>query len=576
MYKLSDNIVSPLGLSTEENLEALLAGQSQLRYYENLWGLPEPFVASLLDRNIIDEALCSLCKSCSSSLSDYTFFEKILLLSATKALQQVAVDPSSSRVVFVLSTTKGNVHLLSECGEGDFSHQDSIPLAASALKIARHFGNGNTPLVVSNACISGVCAQIEAMRLLRSGRYDYAVVMGADMQSPFIISGFQSFKALSSEPCRPFDAARKGLNLGEAAATIVYASTRVAPAALPQGQYWHALSGAIRNDANHISGPSRTGEGSYRALCAALENSGLTADQLACVNTHGTATLYNDEMESIAIDRAGLSQVPVNALKGYYGHTMGAAGVLECALTMCALDRGIVLGTRGYVSSGVSRPIRVSADHQPTDKDAFVKLLSGFGGCNAALAFRKKIVDEVSPQCVSPTPQLKIQSSQISITEADDLTMLYRAHVGDYPKFFKMDPLSRLGFVASEMLLRQHPEIVAALKKGDEVAVRLFGRTGSLCDDTHYQATIQSPDNFFPSPAIFVYTLPNIVTGEIAIRNHFFGETTFLLMDHFDEQELLRQAHLAFQDAATKYVVTGWVECPDDDHHEARLFFLQQ
>ena len=96
MYKLSDNIVSPLGLSTEENLEALLAGQSQLRYYENLWGLPEPFVASLLDRNIIDEALCSLCKSCSSSLSDYTFFEKILLLSAAKALQQVAVDPSSS------------------------------------------------------------------------------------------------------------------------------------------------------------------------------------------------------------------------------------------------------------------------------------------------------------------------------------------------------------------------------------------------------------------------------------------------------------------------------------------------
>jgi 3-oxoacyl-[acyl-carrier-protein] synthase-1 len=94
-------------------------------------------------------------------------------------------------------------------------------------------------------------------------------------------------------------------------------------------------------------------------------------------------------MESVAIDRAGMSHVPVNSLKGHYGHTMGAAGVLETVLTMAALDEGIILGTRGFESLGVSHPVNVSAQNRTTDKHAFVKLLSGFGGCNAAMLFRK-------------------------------------------------------------------------------------------------------------------------------------------------------------------------------------------
>ena len=94
-------------------------------------------------------------------------------------------------------------------------------------------------------------------------------------------------------------------------------------------------------------------------------------------------------MESAAIDRAGLIDVPVNSLKGYYGHTMGAAGVLESILSMKAVDDGTVLGTRGYEELGVSHPVKVSASHSTTRKQAFLKLLSGFGGCNAAMLFRR-------------------------------------------------------------------------------------------------------------------------------------------------------------------------------------------
>lgn len=367
------NIVSPLGFTAEANYEAVRRGASGLQRYEGKWQLPEPFVASLIDDEALETA-CSMAGLLGSSSP--TRFEKMVLLSAVQAVEESGIDASSARVIFILSTTKGNVSLLQH---GDDGLQASY-LGHSSTLLSSYFHNPNTPIVVSNACISGVCALIEAQRCLQSGRYDQAVVVGADEQSAFIVSGFQSFKALSDEPCRPFSTGRKGLNLGEAAATIVLERSDT-----PQG--WCIEAGAIRNDANHISGPSRTGEGSYRALRYVVD--GVDPQRLACINVHGTATAYNDEMEAIAIERAGLIDTPVVGLKGYFGHTMGAAGILETILTMRGLDDGIVLATRGFDELGVSRPIKVSNQETATDKRSFVKALSGFGGCNAALLINK-------------------------------------------------------------------------------------------------------------------------------------------------------------------------------------------
>ena len=116
---------------------------------------------------------------------------------------------------------------------------------------------------------------------------------------------------------------------------------------------------------------------------------GITPEKLAFVNVHGTATRYNDQMEAVALNRAGLQDVPVNALKGIFGHTMGAAGVLESIVSMQACDAGVVLPTRGFSTMGVDPGVSVSAGERKTDKKAFVKLLSGFGGVNAALLLRK-------------------------------------------------------------------------------------------------------------------------------------------------------------------------------------------
>ena len=370
---IADNVVSPLGRTSMENYVNVKAGCSGLARYEEMGMICSPFMLSRMDRYLMDE----LCIGLDIPEDKYTFFEKMLLSSSIQAIRKSGIDPSSDRVLFIISTTKGNVSLLDRDVNG--FPQERVLLGKSASIVSRYFGNPNTPVVVCNACISGVCAQIEAMRALRSGRYDYAVVIGADEQSPFIISGFLSFKALTDTPCRPFDKDRTGLNLGECAATVVLKAVDGATGG------WILDGGAIRNDANHISGPSRTGEGSYLALMEVLNGCG--REGLAFLNVHGTATAYNDEMESIAIYRAGLIDVPVTGLKGYYGHTMGAAGIMESILSMYAVEDGTVLATRGYSEQGVTYPVNVSSLNRPAAGNRFIKLLSGFGGCNAALSY---------------------------------------------------------------------------------------------------------------------------------------------------------------------------------------------
>ena len=377
---VADNIVSPLGFTTADNYAAVKRGDTTLQRYEGLWGLPTPFAASMVNR----EKVLTACADAGINGS-FTFFELMVLLSVTKALQQCDIDITSKRTLFVLSTTKGNIDLLRKSVPGVANER--LMLGVTAKVIANYFHCTNEPVVVSNACISGLCAQIEAVRLLRAGFYDTVVVCGADILSPFIVSGFQSLMALSDEPCRPFDEERLGINLGDAAATIIYKG--ITADELKTGQ-WYMARDAIRNDAFHISGPSRTAEGCYRALQNMLQ--GVNTNDIAFVNAHGTATLFNDEMESVAIDRAGLSELPVNSLKGYFGHTMGAAGVLETIISMYAADEGIVLGTKGFENLGVSRRVNVSAENRQASKHAFVKMMSGFGGCNAAVAFREFIV----------------------------------------------------------------------------------------------------------------------------------------------------------------------------------------
>ncbi len=377
--QIGNNIISSLGFTTEENYQNVKAGKIGIRRYENTFGVPTPFMASLIDSILLNEKFSQL----KQTDTNYTQLEKAAILSVNEALKTANINAADKRVLFVLSTTKGNVHLL-DTAEAAKYEPERVYLWRPAQLIAEYFGNPNTPITVSNACISGASALLVAKQELESKRYDYAIVTGADMLSKFIVSGFQSFLALSENPCRPFDANRTGLNLGEAAATIILA--RKEEKEITNNDIV-LLNGAVRNDANHISGPSRTGEGSYLALRKTLN--GIQSNEIAFINAHGTATPYNDEMESIALTRAGLESVPVNSLKGHFGHTLGVAGVLESIISTCALKEEIALKTSGYEELGVTHPLNVTTENTTVQQKYCIKMLSGFGGCNAVLLFEK-------------------------------------------------------------------------------------------------------------------------------------------------------------------------------------------
>lgn len=369
------NIISPLGFSTRENYEAVRRSQTGVKKI----ALPfskEPFCVAKIEDELFQKHTSQL-----SDPSIHTRLEALSILSIQDVLNQSGIDPQDKRTLLIYSTTKGNVDLL-ESGHHLIGPERAY-LPALTRHLQQHFKLANTPVVVSNACISGLLAIIMAKRFIEQGAYDNIVVCGGDILSEFTISGFKSFSAMSAEPSRPFDAGRNGINLGEAVSSILM--TNRPELASPYNT--RIVSGASANDANHISGPSRTGEGLFHALQQTLKDQDIR--ETGFLSAHGTATPFNDEMESIAFERAGLGAIPLNSLKGYYGHTLGAAGVLETVLSLESMKHQELIRSEGYSIKGVSGNVTVIETHQPKSFSSFIKTASGFGGCNAAALFRK-------------------------------------------------------------------------------------------------------------------------------------------------------------------------------------------
>ncbi len=379
VFVASDNIITSLGFTTEENAAALKTGQTGIKRHEDNKLSPSPFWASMFDDHALSDRFSEY-----ADPEQYTRFEQLVISSARDALKNTAVNPSGERTLFILSTTKGNVDILDRKSGYRFD-ENRVYLWNSALLLQQYFKLFHTPIVVSNACVSGVLAIMIGARYIRSGRYDHVVITGADLVTEFVISGFNSFLSLCDGPCKPFDKDRQGLSLGEGAGTVILTSDEKQ---CGDREKIIVGPGFSSNDANHISGPSRTGEGLYIAIRRTLEVEDHD-HSIDYISAHGTATPYNDEMESIALTRAGLQHVPVNSFKGNWGHTLGAAGVVESVAGFYSMRQNQLFGTRGFHTLGVTHPINVIKDARENQTRTFLKIASGFGGSNAALLFYK-------------------------------------------------------------------------------------------------------------------------------------------------------------------------------------------
>lgn len=373
IYITETNCITPLGFDVETNIEAILRGDSGIQLHNDISLMPSSFYASIIHDEKINSAFAKI-----STETKYSRLEKMMILALEPIIKKSGVK-LNSKTAFILSTTKGNVTALKNDSVESFNN---AYLDVLAKNISDFFGFQTQPIVVSNACVSGILAVSIAKRMIQSELFDSIFIVAGDEVSEFVLSGFNAFQAMSDLPCKPYSKNRTGVSLGEAtAAVLVSAEAKNAKIKV--------IGDSSINDANHISGPSRTGEGLFRSIQNALKEAQIDANKLDYISAHGTATPFNDEMEAIAFSRLGLQNVSINSLKGFYGHTLGASGLLETVIAIESANQNMLFESKGFDEIGVSETINVIDKNEEATIEYFLKTASGFGGCNTAVVFEK-------------------------------------------------------------------------------------------------------------------------------------------------------------------------------------------
>lgn len=385
IYITDYNCVTPLGFDVPSNWNALLEGKSGVALHKIIEN-QEPFYASMIDSEKLDKEFKRFFDGTQNDSTKFTRLEKMFLLSLKPLVEKHQI---SDNTAFILSTTKGNISLL--------KNQSTLPegvfLSSLAQKIADFFGFKTKPIVVSNACVSGVMAIAVAKNMIQAGKYKDAFVIAGDEISEFVISGFNSFQAIGTEICKPYDKDRDGINIGEATAAVYitgHCEEQNNEAILQNEKFsFKVLGDSAINDANHISGPSRTGDGLFASIKNAITEAQVSKEKIDFISAHGTATIYNDEMEAIAFNRMELQNVPLNSMKGYYGHCLGASGLLESIISMESALNNTLIPSKNFRETGTSQSLNIIKENQSAEIKYILKTASGFGGCNAAIVLEK-------------------------------------------------------------------------------------------------------------------------------------------------------------------------------------------
>jgi len=298
----------------------------------------------------------------------------------------------AARVALVLGTSTASIGATEEAyrrldEEGRMPADLRRPLihAPHSLAgfVAEALGLEGPCLTVSTACSSSAKVFANAERLIRLGLVDAAVVGGVDTLCDSVLFGFNALELVSPEPCRPFDQARRGISIGEAAGFALLERVEAAP------QAPRLLGYGESSDAHHMSTPHPEGLGAELALRDALARAGLAAEHVDYINLHGTASLKNDEVEAALIARAFPASTRASSTKGFTGHTLGAAGILEAVFSLLAIQHGLVPGNLGCVTPDAACGPQFALDNEQRSVHVALSNSFGFGGNNACLAFAR-------------------------------------------------------------------------------------------------------------------------------------------------------------------------------------------
>jgi 3-oxoacyl-[acyl-carrier-protein] synthase-1 len=267
-------------------------------------------------------------------------------------------------------------------GEGDLPdlrYRHAQNLYSMTDFVRRTLALEGPAMTVSTACSSSAKVFASAARYIEAGIVDAAVVGGVDSLCLTTMHGFGSLQLVSDEPCRPFDAARKGMSIGEAAGFALLENLQ------PQGI--RLLGYGESSDAYHMSTPQPEGEGALGAMRQALSRAGLQPAEIDYVNAHGTATPANDRAEDRALARLFGKRVPVSSTKGFTGHTLGAAGIVEAIVCFLTLEHGFVPATLNSSAVEPGLESMILLENRPARVKRALSNSFGFGGSNCSLVF---------------------------------------------------------------------------------------------------------------------------------------------------------------------------------------------
>jgi len=283
----------------------------------------------------------------------------------------------SSRTLFIFAVAKGDINAIVDkdyCGY-------SPVLSRQAVEVAQDLGLSKCKIMVlSNACAAGATALDTARLFLCAGDFERVIIFGFELVSEFVVKGFNALSALSPTAARPFDKNRNGMSLGEGSGICV----------LERGEEKAGdicvLGSGTSNDANHRTGPSRTGDGLALAIERALKSAGLCTKDIGAIKCHGTATPYNDAMEAKALNLVfGKNVPPMVSLKGAIGHLSGAGSLIEAIISAEFLKNGKIPPTLNFEEFEGEEKITIKNECQDIKGNSILCLSAGFGGLNAAV-----------------------------------------------------------------------------------------------------------------------------------------------------------------------------------------------
>ena len=375
------SIVTALGNDLDEIWSNLLAGKSGIRQ-----------ICRFNTENYVSDyaALIEDLETSSDKSLIYSLLDRLLM----------GFGPVPEDAFLITASTKAGIDSLEKICRREVADQsvkdvwnfiqlESLFPSEILASIARHFNLGRAGINISAACASSTIAIARGASLIASGFFDVVLICCFDLVTEFVHAGFSALKALSPEPCQPFDRQRKGLTLGEGGALILLMSKeRAQKENLPcLGKITGWGTGS---DAYHLTAPIPDGTGLVKGVRQALQKAGISSEDIGAVNAHGTGTIYNDQMELAAFKRIfGFKKIPVHSVKGALGHTLGAAGGIEMLLGLKALSDQLALPTVGCNNPETGAEGMVSSVSVPIDSSYLLSTNSGFGGINAALVLKR-------------------------------------------------------------------------------------------------------------------------------------------------------------------------------------------